>query len=78
MNILVHDLQIYQKIETMSDKDVFAEYEKLYKAAKRMRKRLGISEKDDQQEQRAAPKQQRDSTRDSTYLETVSSGASSV
>lgn len=48
MNILVHDLQIYQKIETMSDKDVFAEYEKLYKAAKRMRKRLGISEKDDQ------------------------------
>lgn len=30
----------------MSDKDVFAEYEKLHKAAKRMRRKLGISEDD--------------------------------
>ena len=30
----------------MSDKDVFAEYEKLHKAAKRMRRKLGVTEDD--------------------------------
>jgi len=44
INILVHELQLYQKIETLSDKDVFAEYEKLHKAAKRMRRKLGVTE----------------------------------
>ena len=42
--MLVFDLKMYQKIETMSDNDVFSEYEKLFKAARRMRKKLGIEE----------------------------------
>ena len=39
MNLLV-DMKVYKKIDLMTDKEMFEEYEKLYKAAKRMRRRL--------------------------------------
>lgn len=38
MNVLV-DLQIYRNIDKMTDREMFEEYEKLFKQAKRMRRR---------------------------------------